>query len=89
METGGPAAHAHAHTRAHTDDMLNGAATSELDGVPVRIVTWLWMLRRLTTRKSQGRMDLRGAKVCRGGMPRLLGITGSAKTSWFRKELVM
>lgn len=34
-------------------------------------------------------MDLRGAKVCRGGTPRLFGRTGSAKTSWFRKVLVM
>lgn len=51
--------------------------------------TWLWMLRRFTRKKSQGRMDLRGAKVCKGGMPRLLGRTGNANTSWFRMALVM
>lgn len=51
--------------------------------------TWLWMLRRFSRWKSQGRMDLSGAKVCRGGMPRRLGRTGSASASWFRKVLVM
>lgn len=53
------------------------------------LATWFWMLRKFSRCKSQGKMDLRGAKVCRGGMPRLLGRTGSAKTSWFKTALVM
>lgn len=53
------------------------------------LYTWLWMLRRFTRWRSQGRMDLRGAKVCRGGMPRLLGRMGKANTSWFSMALVM
>lgn len=47
------------------------------------------MLRRFSKWKSQGNLDISGAKVLRGGMPRLLGTTGSGSTSWFRMALVM
>lgn len=95
MEIGGPAACTRTHRIATRDacqlqrEQINIWSQNQYEIRYFSLVTWLWMLRRFNRWKSQGRTDLRGAKVCRGGTPRLLGRTGSAKTSWFRKALVM
>lgn len=85
-ETGGPAACTHTAKGEREGELKSQTRHWMCYCV---FCTWFWMLRRFTRWKSQGKVDLRGAKVCKGGMPLRLGRTGSAKTSWFRMALVM